>query len=234
MIPMIQGRCQATVRGRPGLTDEPFLRAKAAGRLLEFFNSLPVAQRSGKTENLAFDNFAGMFFYRTWSSYGAPQPETYWSEGAIAYNGSSILKSVMLMDTSTEPSLQEFSGTYWGHISDVHGDSVDTTYAGKRFVRDDADLHDLVIHPGGRESIVFTSRFLWLPSQNIDGVNGLQNIRSVGYFWGSTSNQGASGDSRHVMMGRVRLKDSGGTPITMDKTPNQALLIEYEFEFVSN
>lgn len=223
MIPTIQGRCRATALDAKGLGDAPFLRAASQGRLREFLNSLPVAERSAKVENLVLDNYAGQMFFQIWRDYGCPTPESNWHEGETTMG---LFAIVNLSNDSTEPSYQEFSGTIYAGMHAV-SNSVDATYGSKRFVEDDVDAFDLAVHTDGREAIVHTARFLWLPSQGT-----LSDIRSVACWWGHDADN--VGTNRRIQMTRVRLKDSGGNPITMGKTANQALLVEYEHEFVSN
>lgn len=224
MISTINGRCRVTALDAGGLGDAPFLRAASQGRLREFLDSLPVAQRSAKVENLVLDNFAGMMFFQTWEDYGMPSPESNWNDGSLTVQG--LLSIVLLSNESTEPGYQEYSGAAYTTAHALPG-SVNATYGAKRFVEDDVDAFELRINPNGRESILFTSRFLWLPSEGT-----LVDIRSVACWWSADADSLTT--QRRVKMCRVRLKDGGGNPITLGKTANQALLVEYEHEFISN
>jgi hypothetical protein len=222
---MFEGRCTVKVFDAKGLGDEPFLQALRDKRVLQLLKSLDVIQRS-KTCNLIMDMFVGSLYYRTWSGCGAPNHGgNYWVNGTLA--GQATLATVILLNLSTEPTLTEPSNTTtYGTPHTWHGSNVSTSYAGKRFIEDDSEAHQIYVNPDGRESIVFLSRFLWLPSQG-----NLVNIRSVAC--GHAEDGDSTGSSQRGLTARVRLKDDGGNPITMGKTSDQALLVEYEHEFVS-
>lgn len=227
----IHGRCRATVFNA-GRSDEPFLRAKAQGRLLEFLGSLPIEQRSAKLENLVLDNFAGHFWYTTYAGtgYDLSHPETYWDDGSLTTRAH--LGVVLLSTVDGEPSYTEYSGSESRYVSN-HSSSCDASYGGKRFLEDDIDAFDMHVHPEGRESIVFTSRFLWLPSQGSNAGALDNDVKSV-ECWHRGNADATSVTTRNTKVARVRLKDDGGNPITLSKSGSQALLVEYEHEFVSN
>jgi hypothetical protein len=101
---------------------------------------------------------------------------------------------------------------------------VNTGNAGKRFVAHDMEV--LVdVEPNGREGIFMRERWLYLPSQVVSN-----EIRCVGVFWCENI---TDGNDERGRIGRVRMKDAGGNPVTLNKSSSQTLLIQYTFTLVS-
>lgn len=219
---MIQGRARAHLFNAEGIGDEPFLEAMRQKRLRDFLKTLD-RKLFLKTNNLLMDMWSAKIFQDVWNGQGVPQLANYWyySGGAAGVSG------VYLSNQSSEPTLTEpSSGTVYGNWTAI-GNSVDGTYAAKRFFEDDSEAHQIFVNPDGRESIIFLSRFLWLPSQG-----NLSTIRSLTIHWSEDADDLTAGHQRGKV-GRVRFKDGGGNPVTFDKTSSQALLVEYEQEWIA-
>jgi hypothetical protein len=220
----IEGLVEARVFDAEGLGDKPFVMAMEEGRLPALLASLPVAQEAPKRHNLVFDRFPMQLLFGMFT--GMPNTPNYWYQHVSSNIGSAILASICLLDLTTTPSYTEWTTTTSVAPSGVPN-SVNTTYGGKRFLEDHSEPHRIFKDPDGRNAIHLVERFLWLPSQG-----DLADINSVGAYW-CTNGDIATGDQRGGVT-RHRLKDSGGSPTTLQKNTNQSLLVEYEFIFVSN
>lgn len=217
----MQGFVEARVFDAKGLGDEPFLAACREKRLEAFLQTLPLVQHAKPQSNLLFDMWAATTFARAFP--GVPGLPSYWYHGSLT--GQGAFATVLLRTTATEPSYTESSGTGASPVS-PGVDTVDTTYGGKRFIEDDAEAHRIYKDPDGREVLWFVSRFLWLPSQG-----NLVDIKSFSARWSENADSTAS--EQRGFVSRIRFKDSGGVPITLQKSLAQSLLIEYRYRLIA-
>ena len=219
---MIHGRARAHLFNAEGIGDEPFLEAMRQKRLMAFLKTLD-RKLFLKTNNLLMDMWSAKIFQDVWYGQGVPNLPAYWYYAG----GTRGMCCVYLSTQSAEPTLTEpTSGTVYGNFA-ATGDACDTTHSAKRFFEDDAEQHQIYVNPDGRESIIWLNRFLWLPSQG-----NLSTIRSLTIQWCDDADSITTSLQRGKV-GRVRFKDGGGNPVTFDKTSIQALLVEYEQEWIS-
>jgi hypothetical protein len=220
---MIQGHAKAQLFNAEGLGDAPFLEAMRQKRLNEFLKTLP-RELCVESDNLIMDMFAAILFRNVWHGQGVPDLANYWNDGVMGGGG---ISGVYLSTQSSEPSVDEPpAGTAYGGFS-ANGNACDSTYSGKEFFEGDSEKHQMIVNPDGRESIIFLSRFLWLPSEG-----NLSTIRSLTIHWSSDADNNLAA-TRQGKIGRVRFKDGGGNPVTFDKSSTQALLVEYEQEWIA-
>lgn len=206
-----------------GITDAHLLElltpaGKATPELDRLLARLPTRQRA-KGCNLINDNFAGYTHKYCFSGGAISTP--YNIDG-----GNAALGTILLMTNDAEPTYTEASSQYTN--PNALTGTVQSTTAGKRFIEDDIDPHLMDADPNnnGRESILFRSRFLYLSTQ----ANS-NDIRSLGIYFSDNGN--STGTEERGRIARIRLKDSGGTPIILNKTSAQVLLIEYRFTLVT-
>lgn len=219
---MFQGRLKTTLLGAGGLKDEDFNHAiregKVDGVLSDLDPHLELEQ-----PNMIHDNFVPYMYYRAgWSSAGAP-PNYYngWTGG-----GASWFAFVVLLNYTSEPTYTEAAGNegYYDNFHLMAGRVTDD--AGKRFVIDQIEAWQVWCEASGREQIFFRNRWLYLPSQAVSA-----SINCLGiYFWEDLY---TTYSRRKQRSGRIRFKDSGGNPITINKNSNQVLLLEYNWSLVS-
>lgn len=115
-------------------------------------------------------------------------------------------------------------------------DRVAGTLGSKRFSTPATDASGCIVDPvvlsdaSLREAIYIKSKWLFLPGECTD-----DQIRSIHVWWGSSWNYALNQGAARQMcrIARVRIKDSGGNPITINKIATKSLLVEYTFTMVS-
>lgn len=215
----MQGYFDVQTKDLGGLRNEDLLamltpEGKFTPELRKLLDDLPTAQHAfGK--NLVSDNFASSTFKYCFSGPDISNP----------YNqGNGILATILIMNTDSEPGYTDATNEYttYNGLSGGQGSNP-----GKRFIADDVEAHLIVTDSGGRESILFRSRWMYLAAEAVSN-----DIRSLGVY--HCRYGGDSGSSiERGRIARIRLKDSGGSPIIINKTASQVLLIEYRFTLVS-
>jgi len=218
---MITGHFDLTLKGAGGLGDEGFREAMRQGRLSQLLDGLPT-QAEYHTDNLIFDMMVG---YQGLRVFQAP---VVGRTDLINSDSSAYFASICLLSTDADPAYYgEWDWSNWQSCN-IHGvsDSVNTSTAGKRFEEDASEAADIRSDPGGREAIWYRERWLYLTSES-----NSSNIRSVGIIANPDATN--AGSTYHFRVGRVRIKDSGGNPIIINKSSSQVLLVEYKTIFVS-
>jgi hypothetical protein len=212
--------CKLFDSGR--LTDRDFEHAIRERVIVDLLGDLPLVQKChGK--NLVGDQFPPFSFYNHMSGAGGGEWEV---------DGGTFLAYMALMNLDTEVSYTEGqNGSYWHASGNVRLDySYRTPTDGtgmKRFEEDQIEQWTIWSDAGGREAINFRNRWLFLPTQAV-----ASDIKSIGIFY--SDNPTSFGDAfEYASIGRIRLKDSGGNPITINKTSHQVFLVEYTFRLVS-
>jgi hypothetical protein len=207
------------------LPDAAFVAAGKHGQLRQLLTEHPlVGEWHGR--NMLFDNAVANIFYRL---FGGGSPPEGWDCG----DSGAILAFINMSGsgTSGEPSYQDASTcwTGYGPIS-IHAvtDTVDSSGGSKRFVEDQIESYQCAKDPNGREAIFFRNRWLWLPSQAVG------NIYSAA-VWVNMDGDSTGTPYSDVLgrSARVRLKDSAGNPIIINKLSTQALLIDYALTLYS-
>lgn len=224
---MFRGHFDLTLMDAPGYTAEDFERARRKGEMDALLAKLPVVQRA-ETNNRLFDNLAGYVLYNLFQVGNCGWPYYLADEGPEA-----ALTSICLLSTSDDTlSYTEDWGvdnTYsYMTIHDVP-DSINTSNAGKIFIQNQATTYLIDKQSGGREGIYFRNRFTYIPGE------ATGSIRSIGIYYSSNGSQGRAGSYYRAAgrIGRVRLKDPGGNPITLSKGSGQVLMVEYTMYLVS-
>lgn len=214
----MEGRFNLSLMDARGTPDEVFqaaIREKRVSQLLRDLD-LPVKQRA-RTKNLVFHFFPAYIFDHLMNGPQGPWP--WYTNGTT----SAFFTSMSLENLDTDPTYQEsVAGTYEGRY---RSNIVNTTDAAKRFIEDDADDPDIVADSTGRERVIFRSRLLWTP------VEGISNaIRSIAVWWGrDADNNPMTYYMEYGRNCRTRLYDSKGRKVTLNKTLEEILLVEYEF-----
>lgn len=211
----MQGQFDIYLQDARGYTDEDFVRAQQEGRLSALLKELPVDQEV-HVKNTVTHMMAISQFRRNFAGFpgGATPMDRY---------NNSPLHHILLSYDPSEPAYTDWYSVY----STIHNGpySVEGSTAGKRFIGYDVETPFQGVNPSGREEVFTRHRFLYLPSQAISN-----RIRSVSVWW---SEYIQDGNEDRGLVARVRMKDAGGQPITLDKSSSQSLLIQYTFSLVS-
>lgn len=209
----------------PEEMDRPYIEAMERGRLQEFLDSLPVAQKVVQ-KNLVFQTMARALLEQCFGITGF---------GAYADGGASHID---LTTIATEPVYTE-AVSLSGNVqsSNYDTDSVNASYLlWKYFFTMESEPYRIWSDPDGREGYYWRSRFLWLPSHGL-----MSNIRGARCHYNNDADNGTGSQTGNpsnqygyrTILGRTRFKDSGGSPITMEKTASQSFLVEYLLKFYS-
>jgi hypothetical protein len=212
------GRFDVHLKPARGLRDGDFLEAIRRGKIGRLLAELPTEQRA-QARNQIFDNMAG---YHLDHSFSGPQT-------AYPYyfdSGNAALAHICMTNLDADPGYTDD----WSAYTNLHNmtGSVNGSNAGKRFVEDGITDHVQESDPdgNGRESLRYTERWLYLPTQIIS--NQIKSI-SIGFH----TNADSAGNQETGMIGRVRLKDSKGRNVAISKTSKHVLLVQYEFTLVT-
>jgi hypothetical protein len=215
----MQGHFDVQLKPAGGLDDAAFIEAIRRGEIGKVLAKLPTEVHS-KTGNQLFDNFAAYHLQHCFSGPQVAYP--YYLNGANAALAHICLSS---RDEETDTYTED-----WSTYNSMHNqrETVNSSNAGKRFVEDGITDHVQESDPDslGRESIKYTERWLYLPSQVISNV-----IKSV--IIGFHRNGDSTGAQEIGSIGRVRLKDSQGRKIAISKTAKHVLLVQYECTLVT-
>lgn len=223
---MITGHFDLALKDAKGFGDEAFIEATRQGRLSRMLDDLPT-ELEAHTDNLVMD---GIVLYLGFNLFQVGDRPNGVRVDLISGGGAAWFTSVCLMTTDSEPDYQ--SEWYRNGGYDLFGmsnvpESANSSTGGKRFKDDASETTDVRSDPGGRESVTYRDRWLYLPTQGTSS-----NIRSIAVRV-SNNAQGFGNDFYIGRAARVRIKDGGGNPIIINKTTSQVLLVEYRLAFVS-
>lgn len=222
----MQGRFNISLMGARGLKDQDFDQAVREGRIDDLLKELPVEQQFLNQHNRIMDNMAGYFLDNLFSLGNCGYP--YYTrqdappEAALAF--------ITLLTTDGEPTYTEDWGIEGSNSYLPLHNVYETAGAltGKRFEEDEITPWELWSDTTGRNAIHFRNRFLYTPSQAVSS-----NIKSVGIFFHEDGDGTGSYWVARARIGRVRIKDAGGNPVTLNKLASQVLLVEYTFSLVA-
>jgi hypothetical protein len=216
----MQGQFELTVLDAEGYCDEDFKTLQSKGKVMDLVQRLPVAQQV-KTKNRVFDNMAAYLLDKLFSCPNSPEP--YYRDA-----GKAALAFIAPLTTDGATSDYE---EHVPHTYTYARNAVDIVVVAdatvKRFVED--QITGFVVWTDAtREAVHFRNRWLYLPTEAVSS-----NIRSIGIFFSDNGDNKTSNYRYHSRLGRVRLTNSGGVPIVLNKSASQVLLIEYTFSLVS-
>lgn len=222
---MFKGHFDLQLMGAGGLSDADFDAATRERRIMDLLVTLPVHEKVG-TDNRIFHRMSSYIFNHLFQGGDITDPFDYGGSNAAA------LAFVSLVSTDGEP---PYDGEDWWRYNNYGYDNIQSVpdnvggNPSKRFEEDQITPWEVWEDTSGRESIHFRNRWLYLPSEANSST-----IRSLGIYFASDGDDTYRGYSDgFAKIGRVRLKDSGGNPVTLSKNVNQVLLIEYTFSLVS-
>lgn len=208
-----------------GLKDEAFQRAIEGGFWRELLADLPHKQKIG-SDNMIYDRMCPYLMDSLFPEAGGLAPEN------TAVNSSNAMLAYIHLTTEDK----DPAYTYRRHYDQTY--SYDSPYnnwpyiisgTGKRFEEDQIEPWEIWQDAGGRESISFRNKWLYLPTQGSSStINGIHIIgcedgdnTGYSYYWW------------RVEAGYVRFKDANGNKVTLTKNTNEVLLVEYTFTMVS-
>lgn len=220
---MLEGHAELTLYDSLRYRDEDFIQARKNGHLDRFLQELPVLEHL-EGDNMIFHWFAQFMFTAVFSgcpNYGIPFNVNRQVSPPNVYFG-----TILLNTNTSAPTYQEWNNDYTRIHTPTY--SANTGSAGKRFPYDSVENPAFFSDPSktGREDISCRYRWLYLPSQGVSS-----NIQSLGVL--GSSNRDSTDIVYRYSAARLRFKNSSGVPITINKTSNQVLLVEYTFKLVS-
>lgn len=220
----MQGHFEIGAYHTPGLTEETLLDAlgpvaqREDGSVLDFLSQYEKTQEV-KGHNLVQEIFAGCVFAALFGDAGGV-PNAY---GRNEEGG--VFGLINLSNRDAEPSYTgEREGDSYYPFNSVSY-SVGSG-ASKRFINDDVEPYLISEASDGQEAVTLRHRWLYLPSQAVSSV-----IRSLTVWFMDTPTDTGSNYSAPVC--RIRLKDSAGNPIVINKTADITLFVEYRFTLIT-
>jgi hypothetical protein len=202
----------------PGLTSELIeaVRREGGDPAVEHYLRKFAKDGEWKTDNLIYQVTPSYLYY--WVLTG---PTPYGGMEANNYNGSSGLGFISLTSTSAEVT---YNGeNYYGAPSYQSVPDIVSGSGSKLFINDCIITPDFNVDQSGREAVYGKFKWLYLPGEATSSV-----IRSVAVFYLDAISMASSGYNK-TRIGRVRIKDSGGNPVTISKATTRSLLVEYTF-----
>lgn len=214
----MQGHFDLTMLHTPGLTRDLIEAVRREGGDPKVEKFLAQFKKEGQwsTDNLIFKVAPSFLYYHVISG---PSVYGQWGDGGNPTG----LAYITLTTTSTEPSYtgEETSYSYGVNWQTGMPDNVGNNPS-KQFINGCVVTPDFKVDAAGREAVYGKFKWLYLPGEATSST-----IRSV-TIWG-IGNTGDFNYHQKTRMGRVRIKDSGGNPVTISKTNTRSLLIEYTF-----
>jgi len=213
----MQGHFDLTMLNTPGLTRDLIeaVRREGGDPAVEDYLRKFAKEGEWKTDNLIYQIVPGALYTKAFSGPGQ------WNSVSTSF---ADLCACILTTTASEPSYngELYSADYisWEDVQDTAGIG---TGKGKRFINDCIVTPDFKIDPNGREAVYGKFKWLYLPGEATSSV-----IRSISIY-GAGGNPPWTGQYKCVRHGRVRIKDSGGNPVTISKISTRSLLVEYTF-----
>jgi len=192
----------------PGLTLELVDAWKKMG--LDPIKELQRYEEVGKwsTDNLIYGVTPSYLYYHAWS--GA----TPW--GAFPTRNC-LLRWMVLTSTATEVS---YMGEETNQYNYSDPSTVPDIVSSNAWLDFNSVLNaqwEIAVDADGREAVVGNFKFLFLP-----GIGTSSEIRSLTLWQHSSYSY-----QYRQRIGRVRVKDSNGVPVTLNKTAVRSLLVQY-------
>jgi|MudIll2142460700_1097286.scaffolds.fasta_scaffold00022_32 hypothetical protein len=222
----MQGHFDIHMLHTPGLTRELIEAVRREGGDPEVEKYIRSFQQDEEWhgDNIVFQGHPGYLYY-----YAMNAPSMYYS---LNYASSvNAFYWVALTSSSTEPSYATV-GTEHVWTGNIAPDSLPNLLGGsggrKTFNQTIVD-RDVKSDAGGREAIYAKFKWLYLPGECTS-----DQIKSIDVFYCCRiEDPSYYGGVGHARVARVRIKDSGGNPVTINKLATKSLLIEYTHTLVS-
>jgi len=215
------GVCNLSLRDAGHLPKDPAWWAKRPNKEQLKLALACEERQKASMKNLVFDNFAPSVF---WGAVGSGLAAEY----PYSQDGSNgcFFAFVCLLTSDYEPTYQEvYSNSTWpSNTTETANNNADNGAAKLINQTIETPLYRSLPAVDGREGIHLRMRWLWLPYQGISS-----NIRSVGMHYRRYSTWPMSQQGEQARSSRVLIKDSGGTPLIINKTSSQVLLVEWNF-----
>jgi len=172
-----------------------------------------------RTKNLVMDNMAGMLLHHTQSSAPALVPASY----------SNINQRVAVLNMSNDSSEPTYTEEYVTGGTDRNDMqfSINGTDASKYLIVDQVTPFTIesFVPLDGREGAHFQNKLLYIPSEAVGSIYSFA-------IW-SRDNASMSTPGNNAIVTRVRLKNSAGDPIVINKTASETLLVQWDFYMLS-
>jgi hypothetical protein len=207
------GRFDLQMFESPGLTPELVAAWKKQG--LDPIRELQRYEKVGRwaTDNLVNGSIPSFYYYHCWA-------------GADPYSelrpNSALLYWLALTTLATEPGYQTDGLRATVNSNPANIPNIVSSTGGKTIITDDIVSAVIDVDPDGREAVFKTFRFLYYPGEATSDL-----IKSVEIWFY------CSGYTYGNRVARVRIKDSGGNPVTLVKTATRSLMIQYTYTMPS-
>jgi hypothetical protein len=216
----MQGHFELTLLDAAGYTEQDFQRARKKGHLDALLARLVVDQKCEARNKILHGLVANLFQSAGFGGGDITNPYDHATTHAA-------LGFICLLTTTSEPTYTDTTNQSIS-IHNVTG-TVESTTAGRRFLSDQIVDHSIYKSSDAREAIHFRSKWLYAPGQATSS-----NINSVGVYFRQQAQSNPPDGYANGITARVRIKDSGGNPVTLNKTATKVLLVEYVFTLVSH
>lgn len=225
----MQGHFDLALLDTPGLTQEAIEAVRREGgdpnveALLRSFKK----EDEWHTDNLIYQTTPSYLYFWAFSMTSA-----YGSMNLNSYGGSNGLGFINLSSTGAEPTYNgELYSVYtsWLSVQDSVGSGSSKHFFTAAYGSTGPIVApDIAVDPNGREAVYMKTKWLYLPGEATSSV-----IRSIGVYFGDGLYDYANTSYVKTRIGRVRIKDSGGNPVTISKASTKSLLVEYTFTLPS-
>jgi hypothetical protein len=221
----MQGHFDLTMFNTPGLTQDLIeaVRREGGDPAVEHYLRKFAKEGEWKTGNLVYQVTPSYLYY--WA-LGALT--VYGSMSSSTTGGSNGLGFINLSSTSAEPTYngENYAATpTWITVPDSVGAGSSKHFWTAAYGSTGPIVTpDVKVDANGREAIYMKTKWLYLPGEATSSV-----IRSVGVYYSDGLSDYAAIGYAKVRLARVRIKDSGGNPVTISKIATKSLLVEYTF-----
>lgn len=218
----MNGQFNVTLFDAGSYKDQDFVDAVREKSISKLLSELKVDLRL-ETQNTILHYVVPHIFQHLMSGPGAPSPFDNATYGNFI--------CMCFMSKPEEPAFTESYTVYMGNYTQyVYYTSECINYPGaaKLLINDSCETYYLAKDSQGREAVIFRDRWLFLPSEVISS-----SIRSIGIYGNNFANATAINYAIWGRSARVRFKDPGGNPVTINKLGTQAMVVDYTFTLVS-
>ena len=223
----MQGHFDIKMLHTPGLTRELIeaVRREGGDPKVEKYIKQFQQDAQWRGDNMVFQSHASYLYYHAMSATSQYYSLQYVLTACSFY-------FVCLTSASTEPSYTSTTGNEHNYTTNIRPDNWPNLLGGtggfKTFNQTIVD-REVKSDAAGREAIYAKYKWLFLPGEcTSDQIKSIEIV-----YTARIEDPYIGGGSGHGRVARIRIKDSGGNPVTINKSATKSLLIEYTHQLVS-